>query len=291
MARHATWAALAVAMSVIVGCGPGKELPNATPKAPDDSTPTTVKPAASESAAKAYIEKAVKAYTGGKPELVARGKASRAVLKGKQHKLDDVPVQAVRNISAVWPDRYLDTDEQQIQERKGVVTAYLHRPNFIVVQGNAQQVLTDNAERERNFAADATGQHWMALLLPLTDPKAVVYDLQPSTFLPSGAAQAVAAHTLKLSLGEFPPYQLTFDAKTDFLVRVEYDYTHYGTPTRWTWTMTDHKVTPEGLFLPTKTELRFKTELRSNSTVGEEWEVQKREFPEAIADAEFSPKK
>ncbi len=286
MARHATWAALAVAAGLIVGCGAGKELPNATPKGPNDDAPAAVVPAASEPAAKAYIETAVKAYTGGKPELVAKGKASRAVLKGKQYKLDDVPVvETVRTIAAVWPDRYLDNDERQAQGRKAVVTAYLHRPHFVVVEGSVEQVLSNNTERERNFTGDATGQFWMTLFLPLTDPKAVVYDLRPNTFLPLGAAQPIPVQTLKLSLGEFPSYQLTFDAKTDLLLRVDYNYSQYGTPTRQTWTMGNHKTGPEGFFLPTNTEFRL------NNSVVEEWVVEKWEFPAAIADTEFSPPK
>ena len=54
MARHATWAALAVAVAVILGCGPAKELPNETSKGPSDNTPVSGVPAASEPEEKAF---------------------------------------------------------------------------------------------------------------------------------------------------------------------------------------------------------------------------------------------
>ena len=284
MARHTTWAALAVGVAITIGCGPAKELPNEIPKGPTDNAPASGVPAASQPEAKAYVERAVKAYTGGKPELVATGRASRTVLKGRQHKIENVPIEAVRTVAAVWPDRFFDRDEQQLQGGKHTITAYLHRPNLAVAQ-DADEARPSNAEQEREFASHAAGQYWMALLLPLTDPKAVVYNLRPGTFLPLGGKEPVPVQILTLSLGESPPYQLTFDAKTDLLLRVEYSYQHYGTTTAWAWSMADHKISPEGLYLPNKMELRF------NNSVGEEWEVQKREFPAAIPDAEFSPPK
>ena len=285
MVRLATWTFL-VAAAVVVGCGPAKELPDEVPAGPDTSEKPAAVPAVSEPAAKAYVEKAVKAYSGGKPEQVAKGKVSRLVLKGKQYKLSDIPViETVRTLAAGWPDRYVDTDERQAQGRTAVVTAYLHRPHFAVVSEGVEQVINNPAERERNFAADATGQLWMALFLPLTDPKAIVYELRPSEFLATTAKQPVPTHTLKLSLGDFPQYQLTFDAKTDALLRVEYTYVQFGTPARQTWTYSDHKPGPNGFLLPGKVEFRL------NNILAEEWEVQKWEFPATIDDAEFSPPK
>src|SRR5262249_50315160 len=108
---------------------------------------------------------------------------------------------------------------------------------------------------------------------------------RPGTFSPPGGGPLVQSQTLKLALGDLPPYQLTFDSKTDALLRVEYTYTQLGTPTRQAWTMIEHKLSPEGLLLPGKTEFRL------NGAVAEEWTVEKWEFPAAIDDKEFTPPK
>jgi hypothetical protein len=284
MARFAAWAALAVAVGAFVGCGPAKELPDAVPARTEPTEAPVAVPAASEPAAVAYLEKAVRAYTGNRPDLVAKGKASRVVMKGRQYKVGDVPfVEVVRTVSAVWPDRYRDTDEQQGQ--KSVLTAYLHRPNFVVVKDGQEQVLTGNLEREQNFVTDAMGPYWTTLFLLQTAPKTVAYDLRQKAFLPPGSAQAIPVQTLRVSSSDFLAYQLTFDAKTDLLLRVDFTSVLFGTATRQTWTMADHKTTPEGLFLPSKMELRV------NDSVGEEWTVEKWEFPATIPDSEFSPPK
>jgi hypothetical protein len=286
MARLTSWIVLAVVAGVVIGCGPAKELPDEVITPPDNTEKPIVAPTASEPAAKAYVEKAVKTYSGGKPELVAKGKVSRVLLKGKQYKLDDVPVvETVRTLAAVWPDRYVDTDERQAQGRKVSLTAYLHRPHFAVASEGIEQAVNNMVERERNFAADATGQLWMVLFLPQTDPKAAVYELRPGEFLPAGAQKPIPAQMLKLSLGDFPQYQLTFDAKTDALLRVEYVYKQFGVPARQTWTYSDHKAGPDGFLLPRKIEVRL------NSNLVEEWDVEKWEFPATIDDKEFSPPK
>ncbi len=282
MARHATWAALAVAAGLIVGCGAGKELPNATPKGPNDDAPAAVVPAASEPAAKAYIETAVKAYTGGKPELVAKGKASRLILTGtRAHPVDNelVPVPTTRTAVAVWPDRFHALDELQLRGDKETFSAWLLRPRLTMMKGNQEYALPNAAESELNLAADETAQHWMALFLPVTDPKAVVFDLQKLTF------NQQPAQALKLSLGAFPVYRLYFDAKSDALLRVEYTVTEQGARRRKQWSMAEHKPGPEGLLLPGKMECRH------DNVVVEEWETAKWEFPAAIADTEFSPPK
>jgi hypothetical protein len=272
----------AVAAAVIVGCGPAKELPEDVPvhKGTDTGERAAVVPAASEPEAKAYVEKAVKAFTGGKPGLVAKGRVSRLAVKGMMlYPVENqkVPVEAARTIAAVWPDRIAGTNELQIQGVKATIRAWLHRPRLTILNGEQEAQPPNRAEAERNFAADFTGQHWMPLLVPLTDPTAVVFDLHKQA-LPQQSVQ-----TLKLSLGAFPIYQLTFDANTDALLRVEYAVSEQGATRRRQWSGAEHKPGPEGLVLPQKTECRH-----DNVTV-EEWAVEKWEFPPAIDDGEFAP--
>lgn len=282
MTRLSFWAALATTVAVIVGCGPTKELPDEIPKAPESTTPAPAVPKVSEPAAKAYIEKAVKAYTGGKPELVAKGIASRVTLKGKMSYStgnQNMPVEATRMIAAVWPDRFHDVDELQVDSRRLAVEAWMHRPHLVTASGTIEENYS-NTPREKTFAADVVAQHWMALFLPLTDPKAVVYELKTQLgTTPTG--QPLSTETLKLALGEFSVFSLTFDATTHALLRVEYPATELGHTIHRTWTMLDHKPGPEGLSLPSKMQCRW------DNDVKEEWEVLKWEFPTTIPDAEF----
>lgn len=284
MARLAFFTALAVAAAVVLGCGPAKELPDEIPKGPDSTEQAPAVPRTSDPAAKAYIEKAVKAYTGAKPDLVAKGKASRLVLKGHQYKLDGVPVwDATRSISAAWPDKIAVKDERQAVGNVVRLSAYLNRPRLTIMAGTVERTdLPNIVEMEKNFAAEETAQHWMPLFLPLTDPKAVVFDLRAQT-LSLQPGQTIPVQTLKLSLADFPLYQLTFDAKTDALLRVDYTVMHVGVSHAKQWNMAAHKTGPEGLLLPTKMEYKM------DSQTGEEWEAEKWEFPATIPEEEFSP--
>ena len=283
MARFAVWAALVAAVAAAtVGCRPAKEIPTDVPQGTEPGDGPKV-PTASEAAAKAYVEKAVKALTAGKPELLARGKVSRAALKGQMAISGDSP--AARAIAAVWPDRYAATTDFTLNNQKFNVRALLHRPHVNVLEGPREQDVPNRAETELALAADGTAQHAMALLVPVTDPKAVVYDLQSVHGTAPQTGQPQPVQLLKLSLGDLPPFQLTFDAKTDLLLRVEYVVREQGVNRRKLWAATEHKPGPDGLTLPTKTEMRH------DGQVVEQWTIEKWEFPATIPDAEFSPPK
>lgn len=284
MTRLAFLSALAVGAAVAFGCGPAKELPDEIPsRSPEPTQEPAATPRASEPAAKEYLEKAVRAFTGNKPELVEKGKVARVALKGKMVipvEGQKVPADATRAVAAVWPDRLHVTTEVPIQ--KLTVGMWLRRPHLTVLNGATEVPIPNRAEYEQNLVADAVGQFWGMFLVPLTDPKAVVYDLRTQNqALPSGQSQEVK--TLSLALHDLPHYQLTFDAKTDALLRVEYPSMELGVRHRKQWLMADHKAGPEGLMLPSKMEYRL-----DNSPV-EEWEAEKWEFPASIPDDEFNP--
>lgn len=285
MARHALLAALVVLAAVIVGCEPAKELPDDIPKITEPTEPEIVVPAASEPAAKAYIEKAVKAYTGNKPELIAKGKTSRVVLKGKMLlpvETQKVESEASRAIVAAWPDRLQVVNEFELPTGKISVGTWVHRPHMTVLRGSTEVPVPNRAEAERNLIADAMGQLWMTFLIPPTDPKAIVFDFRAQT-LPSQTGKMVSVQSLKLSLPDSPIFNLTFDTDTDALVYVEYTHTELGVRHTKQWNMTAHKVGPHGLLLPTKMECK-----QDNMKV-EDWEVEKWEFPDKVNDDEFNP--
>jgi hypothetical protein len=284
MARFAVWAlAWAAGVCAVVGCQPAKEIPDVVPKGTEPSDAPKV-PTVSDPAAKEYVAKAVTKFTGGKPELLAKGKASRVAYKGLMPQLSGENP-AARTIAAVWPDRYFTATDLTAQGKQFHIRVWLHRPRITVWEGENEQDVPNRPESELTLAADGTAQHWMALLTPLTDPNAVVYDLQSVTGLAPGTGQPMPVQVLKLSLGTLPPFQLTFDAKTDLLLRVEYVARERGVTYRKQWTVLEHKPGPEGLMLPAKTEVRH------DGQVVEQWTVEKWEFPATIDDAEFSPPK
>lgn len=284
MARIAAWMAFAVVAAAVVGCGPAKELPE-VPKGTDSGEKTEQIPTVSDPKAKEYVAKAVAAFTAGKPELVAKGKASRLVLKGTMlYPVDNQQVQVVttRTIAAVWPDRFYGLNEHTVQGNRSTVTAWLHRPNLTILSGTQAHDPDRRTEAERNLAADVTGQHWMALLAPLTDPKAVLFDFQ-STSVPSlQTGQPQEVRRMKLAYGDLPQFQLTFDAKTDLLFQVDYTVKQ-GVRRRVQWLAFKHDAGPHGLLLPSRTEVRH------DAVTVEQWEADKWEFPDKIDDAEFSP--
>lgn len=294
MARLAAWVAIATVAAVVVGCGPGKELPAEsdiiTPTDPGEK-PVAV-PAESAPDARAYVEKAVKAFTAGKPELVAKGKYSRTVLKGTMTLPIDnqkTPFQTTRTIVAGWPDRFTGINELSSQGLNMPVGTWIRESELSVRQGTVDRDVPNRGEYLKNTLADVAAQHWMPLLLPLVEPKAIVFDYQsasiPSLQAGPQAGQAQDVKQIKFALPDYPLFQLTFDAKTDLLVRVEYTTMEQGVRRRKQWSALEHKAGPDGQMVPSKTEMRHEGQLV------EQWEIEKWEFPAKIDDSEFSPKK
>ena len=281
MARYWAWAALIAVAAGAAGCGPGKELPDVIVPPGDSAAQQQAVPPRSDAEAKAAADRAVKAFTADRPELMAKVTASRCALKGQMFSVDSPNqwTEAAQSVAAVWPDRVHGVNERHPQGNKLVTESWLHRPD-VTVHSNGQPVpLSDVGAWEHNIACDAVGQNWMPLLLPITDPKAVVFDLQAVTVGARGLT------VLKVALADYPIYQLTFDAKSGALVRVEYTTSMGNVPRRTTVVFSDHKPGPDGLVLP------HQIECRHNGSAVEKWTVEKWEFPATIPDDEFSPPK
>ncbi|MBM3980210.1 MAG: hypothetical protein FJ304_07985 [Planctomycetes bacterium] len=284
MSRRVWGAIGALVLAVAVGCEPAKELPPEVPKGVEPPPPDPV-PKESEPAAKAYAEKAVKALTAGKPELLAKANSSRVALKGTMVIDGDNP--AARTITATWPDRVAVRNEVQVSaDSKNLVRAWLVRGRFTMMQGDREVAEINRSELARALGADARAQHWMALGLPLTDPKAVVYDFQSVTGTAPRTGKPLPIHLMKLATGD--PQQvfaLTYDAATDLLVRVEYVVRENAVDRRKQWTVTEHKPGPDGLLLPAKIEVY------QDGRPVEQWTYEKWEFPATVPDADFEPGK
>lgn len=281
MARIAFWAALALGAALVAGCGPAKELPEA-PKLSGGSTDQSVAvPAASDPAAKAHLDKVVRAHTGGKPELAAKGRVSRAVFKGKSQLPGEgglVQLNAVRTVAAVYPDRAHMSDDLSAPDQnvKMQVRVWLSRPRIAVRHGANEFPLPNAAEAEKNLTRDVIAQYWLALGPALADPGAIAFDLRP--------APAPAAKAFKLAPPSFPPVDVFTDA-ADRVARVEYAVTEQGRLRRKVWTLTETRPEPDGLVLP------YRFEFRQDNVLVEEWTADKWEFPASIPDSEFAPPK
>lgn len=280
--RHLNRRAVGLLAAVVIGCGPGKELPDTVPEPTGTKTgtaePAAKVPATSEPAAKAVTDKAVAAITKNNPGQLAKAKVSRSVSRGQIHiQLDRPADAAIRRIAAVWPDRARVT----LEFPSGIMptTTLLYRdPGGWMLQGNTTPEGVDPAAVAPRLRTDLPGQHWMLLGLPLADPKAVVYDAQKA------AGGIKAATTVKIALPERRVYQLTIDDQSGLITRVDYTMSESGQRVRKGLALADHKEA-EGFMLP------FTIEYSQNGQPAEKWTIESWEFPEKIDDATFDPPK
>ena len=274
-------AAVALLASV-PGCGgKGKELPSVVPQADDkaNSTPAVVTPEKSEPTAAAVVEKALKAATDGHPERVGKAKANRLRMKGSVVG-PGRPIPTVRRVEAVWPDRLAQTDEMSPESGLGTILIRLRRPVLWV--GNIKEGKTapvefpDLKEREAALAAELVGRHWMALLVPLADPKTVVFAAKKEPL------NGQPADVIKAAVPGSPVFTLWFDEKTGLLGRIDFNQVEPGStvPTIKFFSLGRHRAF-DGMTLPGRIEYR------QNALPLEEWDVESWEFPERIDDGAF----
>jgi hypothetical protein len=269
---------LVVAAALVVGCGPPKEYPVVTPREESRPEQTQGPPTASEPAAKEVLDRAVNVATNGKPELLARGKANRTFEKGRMY----LPlgnqkgwIQADRHLETVWPDRLRLVYEMKDPLNKPVTT-WIRHPRIWLKDGTEMKDVQNPASAERVAVADAYAQRWLPMMLVGLEPKAVAFDLQQVT------VAGTPVQTVKLFLPDLPVFKMTLDAKSHYLVRVEFTITDFGTPVKTVVTMSDHKPV-EGLIMP------HRIESTRNGEPAEEWTAEKWEFPASIDDGTFSP--
>jgi hypothetical protein len=238
-----------------------------------------VVPEKSEPTAVAVVEKALKAATDGHPERLGKAKANRLRMKGSVVG-PGRPIPTLRRVEAVWPDRFSQTDEMSPDSGLGTILIRLRRPVLWV--GNVKEGKTTPAEvpdlkdREAALAAELVGRHWMALLVPLSDPKTVVFAAkkEPLNGLPADVIRAAVPGS--------PVFTLRFDEKTGLLGRIDFSQVEPGSAvsTIKFFTLGQHRAF-DGLMLPGRVEYR------QNALPLEEWEAESWEFPERIDDAGF----
>jgi hypothetical protein len=276
--------AAAFLAAVVIGCGPAKEMPDQVPttaaKREPPPDPLGPVPASSEPAAKAVLERAVKAITQDKPERLEKAKVSIAIYKGVVF----LPSSATRENPAsvrwdvVWPDR-----AAVVYETKSSTGLLMNSISFRLKYPNGWMLL-DGALQDRNATTigrtvwtDVFSQHGIILGLTLADSRAVAFGLQKNTD-PAGTT------SVKIGLPDLPVIQVAFDDRSGLPVRVELYPLEEGFRPKKVLLLSEHK--PEGdLVLPTTLEFL------QNDQPGWKLKAEKWEFPEKIDEEKFAAPK
>lgn len=270
---------LGVGLLAAAGCGREKELPTVLPadtgrgKADTDPVPTT-----SEPAARAFVEACIGKATDGHPDRLDKARAYTAKMTG-QTRGPDRWNPASRELKAVWPDRFRMDQEMPVGDIKRVSMG-LRRAGVWAVRTTAAGAddftPEDQKEYAANVRADAVGEYWLLTLVPLADPKTVLFDARP---------QELAGHmvdTVKAAVPGCPVYTLWFDPGTKLLGLVTYTHREL-TVTYQKRVRLSHHAPRNGVQWPTKIVYG-----RNNETL-EEWAVAEWDFVGAIDEAAFDP--
>ena len=271
-----------VLTAVVIGCGPGKELPDQVPttaaKREPPSDPLGAVPGTSDPAAKAIIDRAVKAITQDKPERLEKVKVSSAAYKGgvlldtNSHVLTD----ATQTWEVVWPDRVLAVYTFKDGSPDGrKQTFQFFRPRGWMFDRGIQSPISI-IDMGQLLSTELYAQHGLRLGLTLTAPQAVFFGIQKSTEPPGTS--------VKIGMPNTAVIQATFDDRTGLPVRVEYHPIEAALRVSKVIVMAEHKLQGE-LMVPTSLELI------QGGRLGEKWTLEKLEFPEKIDDTKFFPQR
>ncbi len=264
---------------MLTGCGPAKELPEdiprpETPSRTPEATDTT--PKESEPAARAALGRALDAISGGKTERLKRLRVCVLSYQGAVSlPTSPLPTPATLRWEIAWPDRARTTyDLTGTTRQTFILRGKLGWRTQEPMAGDLRPFDASPLEIGRIITTELAAQMGVILGLTLSDPQAVAYD---STKTADGTV-------VKLKLRELPTLQITFSEATGVPTKVEYQPREYGQKVNKILFMTDHRDT-EGYLLPRKLEFH------QNGRLGEQWTLDKWEFPEKLDDSRFEPPK
>lgn len=267
------------------GCGAEKQLPKGQAGTPPDARGGEPEvPAASDPKAREVVDRALRAA--GDPAKVARLRTSKATFSGMMKRAaatgEFAAIKTTSTTDAVWPDRArveyrfeaAGMPPMAIGFRRPVVWTFVLRDNARWEEVPAP----DPGDVERQAMTDMTSTYWMPLLVPLLDPRTVVFEPRTVTTGPQ-PAEVVKAH-----VPGCPVFTLWFDPATNFLRRVDCTRTDRGQRVADAVILDGHKPF-DGVTAPGKM-------LHERNNVGvEEWTLDALDFPEKIDEARFDPPK
>jgi hypothetical protein len=283
--RSSALALLFLASLFAAGCGGSeKQLPTDI-LSPDDrvkEAPVIV-PKASEPGAAKYIQERIAAATGGKPERLEKLKAYRQKAAGRwQWPNGGLPVNATRDVAAVWPGKVsvnYEFSAGEIKESHLVIRDGSARLANNLGNGFAPFDPPSPQEQSAIAVVDALAEQWMPVLVPLAEPNLVAFDLKDQ---PIGNQ---VARTVKVSLPNAPVFTLWFDMTTGLLGLVSFSHAEFGgKPIEKRMSVSGYKAI-DGVSLP------MLIECHRNGMLVQEWTVSRWEFPDKIDDAAFELKK
>jgi len=276
---------VAATAAFAAGCGgSGKELPKEVNQDTEKAAPAAVVvPAKSEPAAVEVVERAVKAATDGNPARLERAKVNRLKLKGFIV-APGRPLSSNRRVEAVWPDRLALTDEFSSDSGLPTTLVRLRRPLLWV--GNIRDgkattsEMPDVQEREAALSVEMIARHWMALLVPLTDARTVVFAARKDVL------NGTLVDVIRAAAPGTPVFTLWFDEKSSRLLQVSFAHVEPGnrSETQKVFVLLDHRAA-HGLLLPGRVTYW------QNGRQVEDWTVEGWEFPERIDDSGFDAPK
>ena len=268
--------ASAILFASILGCGgPEKELPKdigtASERGKEEEVVAPV-PGASQPDAAKLIAKCIAAATEGHPERLERAKANRLTEQGRLLR-ESTFVPTRRKIAAVWPDRFYFADESNVGAALKISIGL--RQQSLTFRRNDEAFDPGLPKGyEQILHVDGRGLHWMSTLVPLADPKTILFGLKK---------QLVGNQnwdTVQVSLPACPIFTVWFDESTNLLGYVSYIHAEGSSRLNKRLAVSGHKPFA-GVQLP------MRIEFERNGLLVESWSVSAWEFPEKIEDAVF----
>jgi hypothetical protein len=287
------WATGVFIAAIVIGCGPGKELPDEIPKSSENGQGggevVEAVPAKSDPAAVEIAERAIKAHTQNNPTLLPRGRISRVTAEGMM-KLpigpdrESISNPAHRTFLAEWPDKIKYTVVFGPPYSR-TQTLILHSP-FTWNGTNGQQEPNLNPRKaEEDMRADGCGLHWLVLLFPLKENGTILFGARKGLGVGTPPADVIS-----VSMPGRPVYRLHVSSNSGLVMQIDYQRTDQLGPVFTEWMLADHKPFG-GWLLPTDLKLARTTERPRFRDVVEEWKVETWEFPEKLDDHAFDAPK
>lgn len=260
---------MAIGTAVGLGCSNdpppiqhAKAVPGSNTDKPVELPPMTP-PDKFDAAAKAIVDDAIKAHTGGKPELLQKLKSVEYTREGQALAGGQLPISSKWLIHAAWPNRvrfHLEMSDRPIN--------VLCRNGDKVWQSSGGTKFEPPDDFARDFRIDATSE-WLWMLFPLTEPSTVL------AMAPETTANTRPAVGVRIWANGVTDAILHFDKETKLLVRITFE----GRESR-------RKVTKELAILTHKTfhglTLPDKMILKADGTVLAEWNTTALDFRPTI---------
>ena len=246
------FATLVVMLGIAIGCSnnppPIKEAEKVggdgeVQKSPD--VPSVQKPEKSDPAALAVVEAAIKAYTGGKPELLQAFKSVKANREGQGVGMANERLDQKWLIQMIWPDKIrlrveMSADRYSIIVRSGETI-------WSAGSANREKQIAE-PKLTAAFIQDASAE-WLLLLFPLTEPTTI---FAPA---PDGRPNQRPATGVRIWAKDITDAVLYFDKETKLLAQVTYDGREGTQKVAKDFVIVRNKAF-SGVLLPERIELR-----------------------------------